>query len=244
MFTPDWRENTRAEIIETAKKDPRLKGGAITGSGSVGKLDAWSDIDLAFGVREAEKLPEVLAAYTEILYRDYGAVQHLDVQSGAWIYRVFLLSNTLQIDLAFAPQEQFGARAPTFKLVFGGTGGATHAAPAQQEVYIGWCWLCALHIRSSLKRGKVWQAEHFLSGMRNYLISLLCRRYKLPEKEGRGVDQLPPEELRKLEATLADSLDPSELRRAFTALTGFYLEEVGRIDGNLRQSIEPVLKQL
>ena len=46
-------------------------------------------------------------------------LHHLDVWSGRWDYRVFLLPSTLQVDLAFVPAEDFGARAPTFKLVFG-----------------------------------------------------------------------------------------------------------------------------
>lgn len=155
-----------------------------------------------------------------------------------------LLSNTLQVDIAFAPQEHFGARAPTFKLVFGESGGATQVKPTNFEVYAGWCWLYALHIRSSIKRGKVWQAEYFVGAMRNHLISLVCRRYKLPEKEGRGVDGLPREELLNLEPTLIKSVDLSELQRAFGELTKLYLNEVGRIDKGLRQSIEPVLIEL
>jgi hypothetical protein len=34
-------------------------------------------------------------------------------------FRVFLLAGTLQVDLAFWPQAEFGAIAPTFRLLFG-----------------------------------------------------------------------------------------------------------------------------
>lgn len=244
MFTTDWREQARAEIIDFAKNDSRIKGGAVTGSASVGKLDAWSDIDLAFGVGNAAEVPEVLATYTDLMYQNYGAIHHLDVPSGPWIYRVFLLSNTLQVDIAFVPQEHFGARAATFKLIFGENGGGPPFNPVDCGVYVGWCWLYALHIRSSLKRRKIWQAEYFISAFRNAIISLICRRFKLPEKDGRGVDALPREELLKLEPTLTKSLDFLELQRAFVALTKLYLSEIGKVDNNLRQSIEPVVVEL
>jgi hypothetical protein len=35
------------------------------------------------------------------------------------LYRVLLLDNTLQVDLAFWPATEFGAIAPTFRLLFG-----------------------------------------------------------------------------------------------------------------------------
>ncbi len=47
------------------------------------------------------------------MYHDYGAIHHLDVLSGKWIYRVFLLPNSVQVDLAFVPSAEFGARART-----------------------------------------------------------------------------------------------------------------------------------
>ncbi len=61
----------------------------------------------------------VLKDFSERMYHDHRALHHLDVPSGAWIYRVFLLPNTLQVDLAFAPAVYFGARGPTFRLLFG-----------------------------------------------------------------------------------------------------------------------------
>ena len=35
------------------------------------------------------------------MYDEHFALHHVDVVSGAWVYRVFLLPSTLQVDLAF-----------------------------------------------------------------------------------------------------------------------------------------------
>lgn len=43
----------------------------------------------------------------------------MDVLSGATVYRVFLLASTLQVDIAFAPEAEFGAIVPAFRLIFG-----------------------------------------------------------------------------------------------------------------------------
>lgn len=244
MYTSQWRERVRNEILSKAQDDERLTGGAITGSASLNKQDDWSDIDLAFGVRNQVAISDVLKSYTDMMYDDYGALHHLDVRSGAWIYRVFLLSNTLQVDIAFVPGEQFGARASTFNLIFGETGKIPFDPKTPLEVYVGYCWLYALHARSSLRRNKIWQAEFFISGMRDHLISLLCRRFGLPEWQGRGVDQLPSEELKKLESTLIKSLDHSDLQRVFSEISKFCIEEIKLADKSLCLKIEPALLEL
>src|SRR5437867_9324612 len=119
MFTAQDRERIRSELLEAARVDERLTGGAVTGSAVAGQEDAWSDIDLGFGVGDAAQMREVLSDWTSRMYDRYQALHHFDVTVGTWVYRVFLLSSTLQVDLAFVPAEDFGARAPTLRLVFG-----------------------------------------------------------------------------------------------------------------------------
>lgn len=89
------------------------------------------------------------------MYEEHGAVHHMDVRSGTWLYRVFMLANSLQVDLAFAPQGDFAAKAPTFQLLFG-TAPERPSTPPSAEQLIGWAWLYALHVRSALARGKLW----------------------------------------------------------------------------------------
>lgn len=77
MFTPEEREKIRLEIVEIAKQDRRLGGGAITGSASIDKLDSYSDIDLAFGVLDTYPISDLVKDYTERMYRDYGVLHHM-----------------------------------------------------------------------------------------------------------------------------------------------------------------------
>lgn len=242
MFSSQEREHLTQALLNAAKTDPRISGGAITGSKSVGMEDAWSDIDLAFGVRG--DLQEPLDDFTQTMYEHHQAVHHTDVHSGAWIYRVFLLESTLQVDVAFAPEGVFGARAPTFKLVFGQAKEIPQSPKPEAESLIGLAWLYALHVRSSIKRGKLWQAEYMVSGMRDQVLALACLRHDLPTREGRGLDQLPTEATAKLQSSLVRELTVQELARAFREITEAFIAELNLTDKPLSARLSPVLEAM
>jgi hypothetical protein len=228
MFTPQERENIRNRIIEKARRDSRISGGAITGSLVMGKEDRWSDIDLAFGVVEKKLVEFTVSDFSQFMYDNYDCYHHLDVLSGEWIYRVFFLKNTLQVDIAFVQEEIFGARAPSFELVFGKSVAPFYNKPRSAEVLAGWAWLYALHVRSSFARKKFWQTEYFVSGMRDFVFSMMCLRYDLPTSDGRGIDSLPGELTGPLEAGLIRSLEPDEMCRAFEVTIDAFILELGR----------------
>ena len=244
MFTPQERETLRRELIDLARRDPRITGGAVTGSGSTGNLDRWSDIDLAFGVDAAGQVLATLADFSEHMRRERGAIDQVDVVRDPWIYRVFLLPNTLQVDLAFAPATHFGARAPSFRLVFGTAAEQSHVPPPAVRELIGYGWLYALHVRSSIARAKLWQAEYMVSAMRDQVLSLACVRYGLPAREGRGIDELPAHVTKPLEDGLVAQLERSHLLRAFAATTQGLLHEVREVDVDLAAHLGPVLEKM
>ena len=188
--------------------------------------------------------PAVLADYTRYMTDAHGAVDTVDVPSGAWIYRVFLLRNTLQVDLAFAQADSFGARAPTFRLVFGRSAELSHVQPSRAEDLIGLAWLYALHVRSSIKRGKHWQAEHMVSAMRDNVLAAACARLGLPSREGRGLHQLPAEITRPLEAALVGDLAEATLMRAFRVTADALLREATLVNVDQATRIEAVVREL
>jgi hypothetical protein len=106
IFTTVQREQLRSKLASTAKADTRLIGAAHTGSAAIGLEDRWSDIDLALCLAPKANLNEVLTDWTNLLYQD-GAVAHHDVRRGPTLFRVFLLENTLQVDLAFWSATDF-----------------------------------------------------------------------------------------------------------------------------------------
>lgn len=178
------------------------------------------------------------------MYRDHGAVHHLDVFRGHTLFRVFLLTSTLQVDLAFWSAAEFGAIAPTFRLLFGG---AVDHPPTPTPVaadLVGSGWLYALHARSSIARRRVWQAEYMISCARDQVLALACLRHGLPAVQGRRVDGLPPEATAALAAGLVRSLDLAELRRAFAVVNDALLDEAERVDPGLARRLTAPVREL
>lgn len=233
MFTPQERDTIRNRILEKARDDIRISGAAITGSVALGKEDLWSDIDLAFGVIGQDKVESTLKDFSKFMYDNYHCYHHLDVFSGEWIYRVFFLKNTLQVDIAFVQDEHFRARALSFKLVFGKSVEPLYSKPRQADVLAGWAWLYALHVRSSFARKKYWQTEYYISGIRDYIFSMMCLRHDLATSDGRGVDSLPNDLKASLEAGLIRSLEPEELCRAFEKTVHIFIQELDHTDKEL-----------
>ncbi|MGI8723147.1 MAG: nucleotidyltransferase domain-containing protein [Geodermatophilaceae bacterium] len=244
MFSPAERSGLRDVLVSLAETDERITGAALTGSAAAGREDRWSDIDLALCVASGIDPAQVILDWTDRMYQEHAAVHHVDVLWGAVVFRVFLLANTLQVDLAFWPAAEFGATAPTFRLLFGTANERpTSPTPTATEL-IGMAWLYALHARSSIERGRVWQAEYMVSGVRDHVLALACLRHDVPASEGRGMDSLPPELTAGMTGALVGSLDVSELRRAFRVASEALLSEISQIDPELASRLAGPLVEL
>src|SRR5438067_6528284 len=110
MFTAEQRDHVRQRILALAQSDPRGTAGALTGSMALGGGDRWSDIDVAFGIIDGITPEAVLADWTQVLEREYGVLDHFDLRAGSSLYRVFLLPDGLEVDVAVTPSGDFGAR--------------------------------------------------------------------------------------------------------------------------------------
>jgi hypothetical protein len=243
MFTPADRTLLRDALIAAAHADDRISSAALTGSAAAGSEDRWSDIDLAFGIADAD-LDKTIADWTGQMYRTHEAVHHLDVHRGATVYRVFLLANTLQVDLAFAPAPEFGAIAPSFRLLFGKASEQPAVKAANPVELIGLGWLYALHARSSIARARVWQAEYMISGLRDHVLALACLRHGVPAVQARGIDSLPETVTSHVAGALVRSLDFAELNRAFRAACEALVVEIGQVDAQLATRLTPVIRAL
>ncbi|QUQ67325.1 nucleotidyltransferase domain-containing protein [Kutzneria sp. CA-103260] len=240
IFTPQDRDRLLTVLIDRARRDGRISGAALTGSGALGGADRWSDIDFALGI-DGDR-DEVMADWTAFLYREHGVVHHMDVPSRSAIYRVFLLPDTLQVDIAFVPAAEFGATAPTFRLLFGTAAEQPPVTPPSARAEIDMAWLYALHVRSSIERGRDWQAEYMLGGLRNAVLTLMCLRHDVPASQGRGLHLLPPSETKAALATLVGSLEEAELRRAFRAAVELLLDEAVHFDADLAWTLAAPLR--
>ena len=244
MYSSEEREKTRAALIQGAEQDSRIIGAAHLGSAAVDRLDAWSDIDIALCISSDAVMKDVVSDWTRHLYDQHDAITHCDVRRGETLYRVFLLRNTLQIDVSFWPAQNFRAVGPKFKLVFGTPNQAQTAALANPFELIGMAWLYGLHVRSSVARGRLLQAEYMLGAMRNQVLALACLRSEVPTSDGRGFDNLAESYRSDILQCYPSQIDARELCLAFGRLTIMLLSEIRAVDTHLADAIAPTLTEI
>ena len=97
VFTPEQRCAVRDLLLERAQADEKIIAAALTGSGSHGAEDRWSDVDLYFGVAEGTAREDALNEWSSFLWRELGALHHFDLDAGYAIYRGFLLPGGLEV---------------------------------------------------------------------------------------------------------------------------------------------------
>ena len=244
MFTPEERARVRSRVLELARDDERIVGAALTGSAAGGNEDAWSDVDVFLGVDETYDVEGVLADWTQLVRTEFDVLAIWDMRAAPAIYRVFLLRGCLQVDVAFTPASDFGARAPTFRPIFGEPVERPYLELPSFGDVAGRGWIDVLHANSSIERGQVWKAEYFLSSLRDQTLALACLRLGESPFYARGVDRLPPEVTEPLEDALVQSLEPDELRRALGVATRCFLHEVRQADAALADRLEGPLLEL
>ena len=243
MFTTETRDHVRQRIIELARSDSRVTVGALTGSMAFEAGDSWSDIDVAFGIVNGITPETVLDDWTQILNRESGVLDYFDLPSGSSIYRVFLLTSGLEIDVAVTPEEEFGARGPQFHVLFGTPQKLHPTAQPEASFLIGLCWHHVLHARSCIERHKLWQAEYWIGELRNHILELSCLRLGENAFHGRGFDRLPASVRDSLVGALVRSLEELELRRALAVATTCLVGELKAWNSTLCDRLSPVLQE-
>jgi hypothetical protein len=243
MFRIEYRDRIRERVLAMAAADGRVVAGAVVGSLAQGGGDRWSDLDLTFAVADGQPILAVLADWTRILAAEFDAVPLFDLPSGPSLYRVFLLPGCLQFDLSFTPAAQFGATGPRFQLLFGNSVERPFPEPPPVRELFGYAVHHALRARFCIARGRYWQAEYWISGVRDYALSLACRRRGLPASHGRGFDALPADVRDGFQSALVASLEPDELLRALAAAIEGLLREAEDV-AELTRKVEPQLREL
>ena len=245
MFTADYRDRARRRLVEVARSDSRIESGAAVGGSALPETDRWSDIDLAFGLTGGTSIDAVVADWTRLVEDEFGAVMLFDLRSRSWIYRVFLFPGALQVDLSFAPGADFGPRGPRFSLLFGASGAAPETIPpAPPQHVFGLGVHHAVRARACIERDKAWQAEYWISDLRDQALGLACLTRGLAPEHGRGFDGLPVEVRDHAASALVRSLDRPELERALSTSIGLLLREAanahldtGRLDPMLNDLV-------
>jgi hypothetical protein len=241
MFSAEYRERVWEWLVERARGDRRVVAAAAVGSSASGG-DRWSDLDLAFAVADGVAVEAVLADWTRAVGDEFDGAVLFDLPVGSTIYRVFLLAGALQVDLSLAPAAEFGARGPRFRLLFGEAVEKPWAGPPSMEFEFGLAVHHAVRGQLCIERGRLWQAEYWISALRDHALTVACLRRGLETSYGRGFDALPAEVRDAMAGALVGELTDDGLRRALAAATAGLLREAG--DLPVVEKVRPKLAEL
>jgi hypothetical protein len=229
MFTVEERNALSERILRLAEADERVVAGAAVGSLAVDAGDRFSDVDLTFGIADRVQVVDVLDDWTSTLSDDLDGVPLVDLERGPTTYRVFLLTDALQLDLSMTPAAEFRPAGPRFRLLFGEIAGEleTPKPPVAGDLFIstpsvardifGWGVIYALHSRACIERRRLWQAEHYVGAVRDHALALACLREGRPAAQARNYDDLSAETLARFAASHLGALEPKALRAALAA---------------------------
>jgi hypothetical protein len=225
VFTPEDRERVHNQVLAWANDDARIVAGAVVGSLAHHPGDRFSDLDLTFGVRDDYAIFRVLEDWSQRLAAEFDAVSLFDIAAGDAMYRVFLLAGCLQLDLSFAPASTFGAMGPQFRLLFGTAVSRPAPPPPDPQQLFGYGVHHAVRGRICVERTRPWQAEYWISGVRDQALTMACVRVGMPAHYGRGFDGLPEAIRNAAAGALVQSADRRDLLRALKHATDLLLSE-------------------
>lgn len=243
MFSVGDRDDVARRVVSLVASDPRAVAGALVGSLADDEGDRWSDLDLMFAVQDDVSPTDALQDWTGSIVREFEAVHLLDLPTSSIIYRVFLLPGCLELDLSVTRASAFGAGGPKFRLLFGEAVALDEEPPTPAHEMFGHAVHHALHARVAIERGRFWQAEYWISAVRDYGLGLACRHRGLDGWYGRDFDRLPSEVLRPFEDALVRSLTRDELLRALASAVNALLRESIEV-GEMVDKVERQLRDV
>jgi len=242
MFTTQERDRIRDRLLAGAQADEAIVGAAYTGSFGTDTADRWSDTDLVLAVRG--DLTATLNRWTSWLYEEHEAQHHWDLPVGAKLIRVFLLPGWIELDLTFTSENDFAPRGPQWRTIFGQAKPLDPYPAPDRDTMAGLLWHHALHARICLARHRWWQAEHWITAMRDLVITMACVRLGLPAANAKGAHLLPDELTEPLNGTLVREFTEPELTRALTATLSVVTDEIARSDAALAARLRPMFADL
>ena len=243
MFTEQDRDRVYEEGASHGPgRDPRVVAAAVVGSLAIrGPAIVGPICDLTFGVSDEASIPEVLNTWSERLAQTFDAAALFDLPSGGAIYRVFLLRGCLQVDLC-SPRPRSSERSvPTFGCCLEARCRSPTAGRRRRPTSSATPCTTRFERESASSAAGWWQAEYWISSLRDNAMSLARRRRGLAVYYGRGFDNLPAEIRSHAEGALVRALEPETLEKALQCGVELLLTESDEA-GDLPSNVEARLR--
>jgi predicted nucleotidyltransferase len=213
LYTPEDRDEIAKRVLALLREDERIEQAELSGSGTTGYADRWSDVDIVAIAAEGVDHRKLADAWTARMYELLPVVHDFRVSFGEDHVRGLLLDNFLEVDLGFQARREPREEGWT-------------ALGVEPDREAGFVWHDVLHAVVAIRRGRPWRAHYYLGLLRWRTLSLAGADMS----EYKGVDDLRPELLEAVTETLPRSLEAAELIRATRLVVPLFFAELRRYD--------------
>ena len=247
MYTAESRQQVLDGVVSAFKKDERVTGVILVGSGVYGFKDEYSDIDMTVVV--AGELEQVYADWKKSIYGLFPIVSHFEAVKGSGVYLYgFLLEGFLELDISFQRLKDLYARRPHWKVLDDTSGKIEDhmkehvrkrkAVNKEKRLryYLGEIWWYIVHAGFAIKRKHYVKAMFHIENVRDITITLkgISRGLKTSrDSRFRESDQLSQDFISKVSKAQTRSLEEAELVRALTAASELFFSEAMQLETHL-----------
>lgn len=256
-YTPAERQRTLDCLLDALRADDRLAGVLVVGSGAVGFTDAYSDIDLAVVVERAEDVKPAFDDWGVSIAGMFEVLDRVLVQRAPNIFLyAILLGGFLELDISFQCLDDLTARRARWYVAWDRSDRIAEIMRTSWDArpepdlgaiyrrYVEGAWYYVNHVGLLVARGQLWRAISDLELIRARVIELAGLRCGLDTQDSREADQLPPDLLAALEATLAQRVEAGEILRALRAVMALFIDEARALASVLAGDLPPVPEPL
>ena len=244
MFTIKEREEVLQRLIKGFKKDNRIDGIVLVGSGAIGFLDHYSDIDIIAVINPEHSIREVFHEWQDSLQKELAPIHSFEVAFDENNYLAgLLLPGCLEIDLGVVSTDKLVAKKERWQVIFDRTGKIETRLQTSWEArkkddlqtigrQLSSVWHYIIQAVISIQRKQLWRATHNLEEVRNRGLRLASLRHGLIVSHFREIDRLPQEVKEKFEQTIIKSLTAKEIMIALEVATACFFQELRTIQQN------------
>lgn len=240
LFSEGQRRDCFNSILENLQLDMRIIGVIRIGSGVIGYIDRFSDLDFCVIVNSENELEKASNEWKEKFERLLPVIEYMVIKrEKSNFLHIMMLENFLEINMGFVVLDRLRALKNRWEVMYDRSGQiedimrSTWESKLQDDqtklcsryLKLLEVWYYFIHAMIAIKRQMPWRALDELDEIRKYIIALRGLRENLVTKRNREVDQMPVSFLNEVVLTLVDTPDLVKITIALkNALKCFYKE--------------------
>lgn len=235
MYTPASRQATLEKLVDLIKIQETVTGIILVGSGAMGFVDEYSDIDLSVVVSPAHVTKQTWEDLNLLITKQLPVLKLAPTEYAPNNYlSAILLTDFLQVDVGVISLELLSAKRATWKVIFDRQGlieekmqnSWTSRRPFDKNKFIqnniDEIWYHVQNAVFALKRNRLFRTIKEIDEIRTHALEIVCLHLHKEAKHYREIDDLDPVIKQKLAETYFTSTSLIQVKDSFRRTFKYY----------------------